>query len=199
MFISTKPSSYGENRKAEIKNYNLPFLQHMYMGNPDMPLQCLITKTSAFVKVPDIITGQDKIRFRLDFNHIRQEASDNRHAGKSLDKSGTPSAIFRENRFDQTVYNKRYLFEFMTILPVCEEYHSYISQDSAKGNITLLNYKKEYWPWILSEEKNYNEFCKIYNIEGIPYELIIDHLSNINHPSIFKRLSINTHNKWMLV
>jgi hypothetical protein len=200
MFKSTKPDSYSENRKADIKNYNLPFLQHMYMGDSSKPLECLITKTPGFMMVPDIVTGLNKLRFRLDFNHIRQRESDHRHAGISLDKSSkAPSSIFREYRFDSNVMNKRYLFEFMTIMPICTEYHAYISQDSAKGDITLKNYNKKDWPWVLANEQNYNTYCETYNIVGIPYEQMIDHLSDIRHPSILARLRCNNYKQWSLV
>lgn len=200
MFISTKPNSYSENRKANIKNYNLPFLQHMYMGDPNKSLECMITKTPAFIMVPDLVTGLNKIRFRLDFNHIRQLESDSRHAGISLDKSGkAPSSIFRECRFDDRISYKKYFFEFMTIIPVCTEYHSYISQDSAKGDITLQNYDRKYWPWVLASKSNYDDYCKVYQIEGIPYEEMIDHLSDIRHPPILERLQYNSTRKWSLV
>jgi len=192
-FVSTKPGAYQEDRKAEIKNYNLPILQYMYMGNCDTPLECLITKTPGFIAVNDFVTGRQKTRFRLDFNHIRQRASENRHAGHSVDKgSRVPSGIFRETRFDNDL---RYLFEFMTIMPISTEYHSYISQDSAKGNITLTNFKKEYWPWVLQSKKNYNDFCGDYNLNGVKYEEFIDHLSHIHYPSINDRLRYDYHTR----
>ena len=189
MFISTKPGAYQEDRKAQIKNHNLPILQHMYMGDNTAPLKCLITQTPGFIKVNDFVTGNSKLRFRLDFNHIRQRASIKSHAGHSVDKGPrVPSGIFRETKFNDGFNEKRYLFEFMTIIPVCTEYHSYISQDSAKGDITLQNFKKEYWPWVLQTKKNYNIFCNTYDIGGIEYEQFVDHLSHIEYPSIGSRL-----------
>ena len=192
MFVSSKPGYYGEDRKAQIKNHNLPILQHLYMGSRDTPLECLITKTPAFIQVPDFATGKSKTRFRLDFNHIRQKTTDHVHSGNSVDKQNTPSAIFRETRFDDRASKShRALFEFMCIIPVCTEYHSYISQDSSKHNLTLTSYNQNSWPWALRKEKNYQEFTKTYGISGIPYDQFIDHLSNIDHPPIFKRLEWN--------
>jgi len=192
MFESTKTNSYNENRKANIKNHNLPILQFMYMGDSTKTLECLITKTPGFINVPDLVTGNDKLRFRLDFNHIRQKESGSSSAGFSLDKGRrAPSGIFRETKFDNFYSNHAYLYEFMCIMPICTEYHSYISQDSAKGDITLQNYKKEYWSWILKAPANYKNFCKTFDLNGISYQEIIDHLSDINHAPIHERLTYN--------
>lgn len=193
MFLSSKPGAYQEDRKAQIKNHNLPILQHMYMGDPTTPLQCMISQTPAFIQLNDFVTGKTKWRFRLDFNHIRQLATANRHAGHSLDKgTRVPSGIFRETKFDSpSAADRKYLFEFMTIMPVCTEYHSYISQDSAKGDIVLTNFKRKHWPWILKSQKNYDAFCKQYDLPGVSYDQMIDHLSNIDYPGIHQRLSFD--------
>jgi hypothetical protein len=192
MFESTQPNSYGENRKANIKNHNLPILQFMYMGDANKQLECLVTKTPGFLNVPDLVTGNDKLRFRLDFNHIRQQETGSSSAGYSVDKGyRAPSGIFRETRFDDTYLNYAYLYEFMCIMPICTEYHSYISQDSQKGDITLVNYKKEHWSWVLQNKKNYDHFCKNFKLNGISYQEIIDHLSDINHAPLHDRLVCN--------
>lgn len=189
MFVSSKPGYYGEDRKADIKNHNLPILQHMYMGSRETPLECLITGTPAFIQVPDFASGKSKVRFRLDFNHIRQRTTDHVHPGTSVDKQTTPSAIFRETRFDDRASKSHLaLFEFMCIIPVCTEYHSYISQDSSKNDLTLANYHPKSWPWALRTKKNYTEFTKAYGIDGIPYDQFIDHLSDIDQPPIYRRL-----------
>jgi hypothetical protein len=191
MFESTKPGAYAEDRKAKIKNHNLPILQYMYMGSRDTPLACLVSKTPAFVTTPDFGNpGQTKLRFRIDFNHIRQWSSDTRQSGTSLDK-GTriPSAIFRDARFDSDlVHHAEYLIEFMTIMPVCTEMHSYISQDSAKNNITLTSFDTSMWPWVLQSAENFRQFCGDLDIPGLDYHAFIDHLSDIDHPPLQDRL-----------
>lgn len=191
MFVSSKPGYYKEDRKADIKNHNLPILQHLYMGNRETPLECLVSKTPGFINVPDFATKKSKVRFRLDFNHIRQRTTDHVHPGNSIDKNTrVPSGIFRETRFDDNVSKSKIaLFEFMCIIPVCTEYHSYISQDSSKNDITLKSYSVDQWPWAIRSNSNYREFCKTYKIVGIPYEQFIDHLSNIDYPSIHQRLN----------
>lgn len=193
MFISTKSESYGENRKANIKNHNLPILNYMYTGDASTHMSCSIFNTPAFLEFNDIITGATKRRFRIDFNHIRQFSSNKRQAGVSLDKDKTygPSDLFRGKRLDDRA-NAKYLFEFMTIMPVSTEAHSYISQDSAMGHITLKNFNKSTWPWVLKSKKNYDQFCKKYDITGIEYNEFIDHLSNIQYDSIHDRLQCNT-------
>jgi hypothetical protein len=189
MFESTRPGSYGEDRKAKVKNHNLPILQYMYMGSKDTPLTCLITKTPAFIETKDFgNSGFKKRRFRLDFNHIRQLRSDSRHSGISLDKSiRAPSDLFRTSRLDHEYYHL-HLIEFMTIIPICTEIHSYISQDSAKHNITLNSFDQSEWPWVLQSPENFYQFLKDLKISGLNYEQFIDHLSNINHPSLQQRL-----------
>jgi hypothetical protein len=193
MFISTK-NSYGENRKAMIKNANLPVLQEMYLGNETTPLVCLITKEPAFITTfPDVVTGQTKCRFRIDFNHIRQKSVESRQAGSSLDKSTHgPSHIFRSIKFTNNTHTaKLALLEFMTIMPICTEYHSYITQDSAKGDITLQNFNRDYWPWVLQNEANYKKFTNKYQFTGISYYDFINHLFDINQPSIVDRVKYN--------
>ena len=191
MFESTKPGAYAEDRKAKIKNHNLPILQYMYMGSRHTPLACLVSKTPAFVTTPHFGNpGQTKLRFRIDFNHIRQWCSASRQSGTSLDK-GTriPSGIFRDARFDSDlVHHTEYLIEFMTIMPVCTEMHSYISQDSAKNNITLNSFDPSMWPWVLQSAQNFRQFCGDLNIKGLDYHAFIDHLSDIDHPPLQDRL-----------
>lgn len=196
MFISTDKTKYQENRKAQIKNFNLPFLQYMYMGDKTTPLACLLTGRPAFVMVKDFVTGKDKMRFSVDFNHIRQKSTVSRHSGNSIDKSNyAPSEIFRMTFLHESrnMYFSTPLVEFMTIMPVCTEYHSYISQDSAKGDITLRSFSGRTWPWVLKSKKNFNKFLKDMNvnINGLTYDLFIDHLSDINHPPIQQRVCVD--------
>jgi hypothetical protein len=187
MFVSTDPSKYKENSKAYYKNYNLKILSHIYNGNKTGDMRCAITKRPAFVAFPHVVTKTPRLRFNIDFNHIRQQATAKRHAGYSLDKSSYgPSEIFRQCELDSSA-RAFDLFEFMTIMPVCSEVHSYISQDSAKHDITLQNYVG-HWPWFLENQQNYDDVCSTYKIEGIPYQEFVDHLSDIKHPPIRSRL-----------
>jgi hypothetical protein len=202
IFESSKPGAYGEDRKAKIKNYNLPILRYMWMGSRDKELTCAITGLPGFrTDVPDIVTGLPKTRFTLEFNHIRQEAYVASHAGISKDKCGTPSAVFRGTYLDADyVSDKINLIEFMCIIPVNKEYHKYISQDSAKGNITLQNFPKDKWTWVLQNKKNFNQFIQDMNLNGLEYDDMIDHLSDIDHPNIRKRLKYNTvPDTWYLI
>jgi hypothetical protein len=186
MFVSTKDTRQ-ENRKAEIKNYNLPILQELYHGKANIPLHCVVTNKPAFSQFPCLITGNKyKVRFDIDFNHIRQKASEAKHSGISVDKANyEPSAIFREKRLDQSMYD---LVEFLVMMPVSSEIHSFISQDSQVGNITLSNFNKKYYPWCLKNEKNWIKAGTKYGFDFIPYQGIIDHLNNINSPSIRNRI-----------
>lgn len=190
MFVSTK-DTYGENRKARIKNHNLPILQHMYMGDKNIELKCMINGSSAFHYQNCWVRNTPITFFRIDFNHIRQRQSEGRQAGQSVDKGHAgPSELFRARWLDRLDY-QRDLIEFMTIMPVCTEEHSRISQSSAYGNITLLNFDKKYWPWHLQSDDNFNNFVKTWKLNSIKnftYERFIEHLSDINHPNIRKRI-----------
>ena len=187
MFVSTKPNSYGENRKANIKNYNLPILQEIYHGDANTRLHCVVSKKPAFHLFECLVTGNQKIRFDCDFNHIRQEANVSRRAGTSKDKSSNaPSEIFRKSKLDDSnIYN---LVEFLTIMPVCQEIHGYITQDSAIGDITLKNFKKETWPWHLQSKSNWLKVAKKYDFDFIPYEEFLEHLMDIKNPPIQNRI-----------
>ena len=199
MFTSTK-DTYNENRKAELKNYNLPILQYMYMGNPLTPLQCSITQTPAFVTWPCIVQNRPLNYFRLEFNHIRQRATETRCAGVSVDKDRYgPSDIFRAKHLDKT-RNVKDLVEFMCMMPISTEYHSYVSQSSAYGDVTLNNYEHRYWPWHLKSEANFAEFTQKYNVNFIDYSKFVDHLSTITHSPIRQRLDYNPDTKlWKFV
>jgi hypothetical protein len=186
-FESTKPGAAGEDRKARVKNHNLPILQHMYMGDPKEPLRCLITGTPAFVSWPCLVRGQHMQRFRIDFNHIRQRAQAGKQSGISVDKGRyDPSHLFRSYELDNK-WHKPQLIEFMTMMPVCTEYHSYISQSSSYGDIVLSNYDRQQWPWHLRTKKNFNSFVKQYDLAHLDYKTIIDHLNDIDQPKISSR------------
>ena len=178
----------NEIRKARIKNHNLSILQYIYNGHELKPLRCLLSNTTGWKNVPDRITGEDKIRFNIDFNHIRQEQLGKKGAGNSKDKNKKyqPSGIFREYKLDKPK-NKMYLIEFMTIMPISQEHHDYISQDSALGNLSLHNYTIDEWPWFLETEQNFNDVCKRYKLE-FKYDWFVDHLSEIHYPSIYNRM-----------
>ena len=184
-FVPTS-DKYNEIRKTKIKNHNLPILQFLYNGDELEPLKCLISNEPGWENVPDRITGQDKLRFNIDFNHIRQEQLGNKQAGISKDKgASSPSELFRTVRLDEDK-NKAYLVEFMTIIPISQKHHSYVSQDSAMGHISLYNYTIDEWPWFLENDTNFKEVCKRYNLQ-YSYSWFVDHLNEINYPSIHSR------------
>jgi len=173
-----------EIRKAKIKNYNLPFLQHLYNGDELSPLRCMMTGDLGWKKFPCLVSNKDKQRFNIDFNHIRQRQSINRASGISVDKgSYDPSSVFREFVFDD---NLHYFTEFMCIMPVSQEIHKYISQDSQKGDLTLVNFPQKNWPWFLQSKTNFDQVCEKWGFK-YKYDEFIDHLSDINHPGIHLR------------
>ncbi len=202
-FVPTAQKS-SEISKARIKNSNLPFLQKMYNGNSQEPLYCLISKRLGWIELADFATKKDKKRFVLDFNHIRQRKTENCQAGKSVDKSGLgdPSGWWRTRYLDPLYRGPNYSYvyrqkqreldaiEFMTIMPITSEIHSFITQDSAKSDITLQNFEKETWAWCLQSPVNFNETKMYLKIEhyNIDYNFIIDHLSNIKYKNIRARL-----------
>jgi hypothetical protein len=197
-------ASRGEIRKAKVKNANLPFLQFMYHGNAETPLHCLLTGQPGWVHSKDYGTGEPKTRFRLDFNHIRQRCNDKRTAGESVDKENyDPSSLFRGNYLDPCYNGRGYqdpyrqikreedVFEFMCIMPICNEEHSFISQDSAKSDLVLTNFPKHTWSWCLQNSNNFEdtkEFLGIEYYKDVSYDFMIDHLSNINYDNIRERL-----------
>lgn len=204
-FIPTAESS-GEVRKAKVKNANLPFLQMMYHGDSTKPLHCLITKRLGWESVPDFGTGKDKKRFIIDFNHVRQRQNGYCQAGVSVDKGplGDPSGWWRSRYLDPNHRGPGYTYrarqkereldvlELMTIMPVTSEMHSFISQDSAKSNLTLKNFDKSTWAWCLQNKTNFKKTKKFFDIfwYDIEYEWFIDHMSNIDYPGIRKRIAL---------
>jgi len=186
-FTPTNMELYGEVRKARYKNYNLPILQLMYNGDELKPLCCLISNDPGWKDIPCIISKTPKQRFNIDFNHIRQKQNGDRRAGHSIDKSISPSAIYRAKHLDMDL---SLLFEFICVMPLSQEMHQYVTQDSALGDITLQNFDPKHWSWILKSKENYNDFFNKFNINNsqFSYNWIIDHLSDIDHPPIFERL-----------
>lgn len=187
MFVSTKPGT-REDSKAKYKNLNLPFLQEIYHGDPATPLSCLISQQPAFMLWDCLITGNQKNRFTTDFNHIRQRATPNKSSGISVDKGRYgPSEIFRQTSIKDSMYD---LIEFLTIMPTNSLIHSFISQDSQIGNITLQSYNQKYWPWHLQSQTNWDKLAKKYKFNFIQYSDFIDHLSNIDYPNVRDRIMV---------
>ena len=190
-FVPTKDSP-GEIRKAYRKNRNLPILQYMWMGHPLQPLACSLLGTPAFTEFPCLVRGSSLTRFRIEFNHIRQKARPGRQCGDSVDKDPGygPSDLFRTHELDRAKYTLD-LVEFMCIMPVSSEGHRYINQSSAYGDITLAHYDKKYWPWILQEDENFEEFIDWVGARSrirFDREWLVDHLSSIDHSDVFHRV-----------
>jgi len=180
------PTCYksSEIKKARLKNWNLPFLQWIYNGDDLSPLKCLITGDGGWKNIPCYVTSTPKLRFNIDFNHIRQRQSQSRSGGISVDKGQyDPSSVFRSFALDK---NLHYLTEFMCIMPVSQETHKYISQDSQIGNITLTNFDKNTWPWFLKDISNFNKVCEKFGF-NYKYEKFLEHLSDITYEGIHLR------------
>lgn len=157
----------SEQRKAHFKNLNLAVLQHWYLGHAGAELRCLITRTPGWVTHANTVTGVSQTRFRLDFNHIRQQnrfllgLTRTKSPGVSVDKTRDPSAIFRSvdlTRPDRAML----LLEFMTCMPVTTEYHKYITQDSSTAHVCLAHYSADTWPWGLQSRANFQQFQLTY-------------------------------------
>lgn len=184
-YFTPTTMQYSEIRKARIKNYNLPILQYMYNGDWTKPLRCMLSGEIGWKMIPCRHTKKPKQRFNLDFNHIRQEQSGNKSCGTSKDKGKySPSGLLRGFYLDNNV---SYLLEFMTMMPLTPEHHGHISQDSASGHLSLLNFSKSEWPWVLQKKRNFNRFCDLFEIK-FDYSWFIDHLSDIRYPSIHVRM-----------
>ena len=187
MFTATL-DTHSENRKARLKNHNTPILQYIYHGDHTTPLHCLLTGEAGWLEVPNWVTKESRTRFRLDFNHVRQQSTQQRHSGHSLDKgSCDPSHMFRSYELDHYLH-KKHLLEFLTCMPITTEQHSYVSQDSSKHDITLKCFPKDTWPWALQNAANWKAVMNRYSIKGITYTQWIDHLCNINYPGLHNRL-----------
>jgi len=182
-FQSTNSNLYGENRKAEIKNHNLPILNYLYHGDETTEIHCVMTKTSGFADVWCPVRKRQVQEFRLDFDHIRQKHDVYRKAvGISVDKTEAPSSIFRGYKLDEPRYKDK-LIEMMCCWPICTEYHGYKSTSSQYGDVVLKDYPKEAWPWHLKSKKNFNAVCKRFGLE-LDYKWFIDSLNNVDSPCI---------------
>ncbi len=157
----------GEIKKAYYKNLNLPVLQHIYMGDPTTPLTCLLTGEPGWVNFPDLVTGEPKTRFRLDFNHIRQRnrfllgLTRVKSPGVSVDKDRDPSAIIRACDLGQAERRLR-LMEMICCIPLTLEYHKYVTQDSSVNHVSLANYPAHSWPWVLKSRDNFETVQRTY-------------------------------------
>lgn len=181
IFTSTK-NTYNENKKAEVKNYNLPTLRFMYMGSMNKELKCSISGEDGFVDVWSFVRKKHIQHFNLEYNHIRQKARDTRGAGTSVDKIGSPSHIVRTYKLDEPK-NRRYLIEMMCCMPLTTAQHTFVSRDSAYQDIVLSTFPKKYWPWHLRNKNNFNKFCNRYELD-LDYYKFIGMLDDIHAPSI---------------
>ena len=157
----------SERRKAYYKNLNLAVLQHWYIGDHNTELTCLLTREPGWLTVNDISSGEAKLRFRLDFNHIRQQnrfllgLTRTKSPGQSVDKNRDPSAIFRSKDLAKHS-NYLHLLEFMCCMPITVEQHKYVTQDSSLAHIALTNFPPDTHPWGLKSQANFDSFQKHY-------------------------------------
>lgn len=157
----------GEIKKAYFKNLNLPVLQHIYMGDPSRPLTCLLTGETGWVSVPDLITGEPKTRFRLDFNHIRQRnrfllgLTRVKSPGTSVDKVRDPSSIIRACDLSKAT-NRIRLMEMICCIPLTLERHKYVTQDSSLNHVSLAYFPAHSWPWVLQSRDNFEQVQQQY-------------------------------------
>ena len=185
-FTPTRFDKPKEIRKARIKNQNLPFLQHMYHGSATVELHCAMSNAPGFIDFLNLHTGENKQRFNIDFNHIRQKQTGSRVAGFSVDKGYyDPSAVFREKYLQQDALA---MLEFVCIMPISQEVHRYVTQDSANADLTLVNFPKTTWSWILQAEENYDQFFKSAKMVVPSYSWMIAHLSDISNPPLRSRV-----------
>jgi len=174
----------GERRKAHFKNLNLAVLQHWYHGDPNSDLRCLLTNEPGWSQHQDWGTGESVLRFRLDFNHIRQQnrfllkLTKTKSPGVSVDKTRDPSAIFRSQ--DLSLWaNRMSLIEFMCCQCISSEQHKYVTQDSAKSHMSLQRFPRETWAWGLQSRENFDQFQLTYwSKTPIDYDEFVNMLSD---------------------
>jgi hypothetical protein len=186
-FTSTKPGDSGEDKKAEIKNFNLPWIQFMYNGEPWLPLYCKRTNQPGWEYVPNVATKELVQRFCIDFNHIRQV---NRKLlgltkittpGTSADKRGSPSALFRGMKISNDRQESCLaVAEFMSCMPIRIETHTYITQDSYKSHILFKHFNWEQIPWVLQSKDNFDYFMQFFPAMKIDYDEFVAALNTPN-------------------
>ena len=183
-FESTKPGT-AEDRKAYYKNYNLPILNYIYNGSEKKEIFCCISKTPGFKDIWCPVRKEPMQVFRLDFDHIRQVWDPKYKNGTSIDKTETPSNIFRAYPLDNPRYKFK-LIEMMCCWPLSTEEHSYKTNSGKYGHIVLSDYPKKWWPWHLKNAKNFDKVCKKYHLNFLVghYDFFIDWLCDIEKPSM---------------
>jgi len=186
----------SERRKAHYKNLNIPILQHWYQGDPQLELKCSLTQTSAWLPDRDRVTGEPLLRFRIDFNHIRQQnrfllgLTRTKSPGVSVDKTRDPSALFRSQDLS-LIRNRMFMLEFMCCMAVSVEQHKFITQDSAKNHICLDHFPEHTHPWGLQSRLNFDLFQQTYwGRLLIDWEELVDLLKDPLAPPYWHRFQI---------
>ena len=166
----------SEINRANNRNKNLQVLQYWNNGDKNTPLHCMISKVQAIVSRPNLASVNENISFiSTEFNHIVQINT------ASRDKTNPPSDYFRGTKLEN---NKKVLIEFMKIIPLAAVEHSYITNLSKQMDIDITTFQRlaeinkdnTIIPWGLRCEKNFNEFCKEYDL-NLDYEIFIDILT----------------------
>lgn len=186
----------GEIRKAYYKNLNLPILQHIYMGDPNTALTCLLTGEPGWASVRDLATGEIKRRFRLDFNHIRQRngfllgLTRVKSPGASVDKVRDPSMTVRAR--DLSLFRNRLdLMEMICCIPLTLEQHKYVTQDSSLNHISLANFPASSWPWVLQSRDNFEQVqTKYWGSVLVDYDQLITMLMDPMEQPFYTRFPI---------
>ena len=182
-FVATKDTC-GERAKAAYKNSNSKLLARMYYGDEDEELHCLITGEPGWKVWPCIVEGEDKLRFQIEFDHIRQRKNLEKTAvGISVDKIGgkkSPSAMFRQ---PLSIID---LIEFACMIPIDASYHKHITQTSYNYDILLHHYSV--WPWHLRSEEDFKAMWDQYNIKNFTHAALVEHLNDIDAKPIRERI-----------
>jgi len=184
-FIATKQSK-GEIAKAHYKNINQKLLAEMWFGDSTADLKCLMTDEPGQKEYMCLLEGAMKLRFQLDFDHIRKQKPVGRSGcGISIDKIGSntsPSELFRKYMYTADIV------EFACMIPLSISYHKHVTQSSYYGDIVLAHFPKDKWPWHLQSAENFNLFWLKYDIANFSYYALMDHLNDINALPIRQRL-----------
>lgn len=136
------------------------------------------------------------MRFRVDFNHIRQQnrfllgLTRVKSPGVSVDKTHDPSSLFRSRDLSR-VENRMSMLEFMCCNVVSVEEHKFITQDSSKNHISLDHFPEDTHPWGLQCRDNFEQFQNCYwGSTLIDWEEFTDLLRDPLAPPFWHRFQI---------
>ncbi len=150
---------YNIKHKEKWFKINIKYARYILNGDENMPVKNFNTGKWPEAQI-DELTGAPFERSTLQYHHM-----DHTSKGSTFKNKHEPSVLLSKE-----VWTQNNFLEWCRIIPLTNGYHKDHHNNHVSSN--LHDWPKKYWPWAIRTKKNFEEFCKKYNINDVTYEEI---------------------------